>query len=137
MSLLPAAIGRLEANPACAPDLALSTGTSPVAGLLNFPLLPMAGKPHSTSASSKSNPSFKQVKLCAHEGCHLAGQKFCRCFGPKITRRHLYVAWAVPLLKCWAVGRELRPELLRVVTHMESKCLADLLAARLSNEFGF
>jgi hypothetical protein len=46
------------------PGALLSTGTWRVAGLLNFPLLrPWQRKPHSTSASSKSNPNFKQQTL--------------------------------------------------------------------------
>jgi hypothetical protein len=76
------------------------------------------------------------TKRCPHRGGRLAGIKMCECFGDKMVRRP-YVVWSVPPLGCWAVGREIRPGLLHVVAHAESKQLAALLAERLSDGLRF
>jgi hypothetical protein len=74
------------------------------------------------------------AKRCPHLGCHLAGIKVCRCFGPKVERRPRYVVWPTPNPeRPFTVGHEIRPGCLRVVALCGSKKLADLLAQRLTD----
>jgi len=60
----------------------------------------------------------------------------CQCFGSKVQRSASYVVWAAPAhpKKPWAVGQEIRPGCLKVVTYTESKRLADALAKRLGDD---
>jgi hypothetical protein len=50
----------------------------------------------------------------------------CRCFGPKVQRSASYVVWATPThpSRPWAVGHEIRPGCLKVVTFADSNMQA-------------
>jgi hypothetical protein len=76
------------------------------------------------------------LRSCHHPGCQLAGVKFCRCFGCKVAVAPSYVVWATPThpSRSWAVGHEIRPGCLKVVTYADSKLLANALAKRLGDD---